>query len=162
ELYLKRLLVGGIDRVFEIGKNFRNEGLSRKHNPEFTMLEAYQAYGDYESMMELVQGLVCHVAEQVLDTLIVARNRRGEVQRALAQLILYSITYWQEILENLGDAKGSNSELAKSTLGKLFELRERFVLGRRDDPHWEIAELALTEFRPLYEAARQVRASSST
>src|SRR5207249_2004605 len=55
ELYLKRLLVGGTDRVFEIGRNFRNEGLSRKHNPEFTMLEAYQAYGDYETMMELVQ-----------------------------------------------------------------------------------------------------------
>ncbi len=53
ELYHKRLLVGGIDRIFEIGKNFRNEGLSRKHNPEFTMLEAYQAYGDYETMMEL-------------------------------------------------------------------------------------------------------------
>ena len=47
ELYLKRLLVGGMDRVFEIGKNFRNEGISRRHNPEFTMLEAYQAYGDY-------------------------------------------------------------------------------------------------------------------
>ena len=56
ELYLKRLLVGGVDKVFEIGRNFRNEGLSRKHNPEFTMLEAYQAFGDYESMMELVQS----------------------------------------------------------------------------------------------------------
>jgi lysyl-tRNA synthetase class 2 len=71
ELYLKRLLVGGLDKVFEIGRNFRNEGLSRKHNPEFTMLEAYEAYGDYESMMELVQGLVCHVAENVLDTLVI-------------------------------------------------------------------------------------------
>ena len=61
ELYLKRLLVGGMDKVFEIGRNFRNEGLSRKHNPEFTMLEAYQAFGDYESMMELVQcASVCH------------------------------------------------------------------------------------------------------
>ena len=49
ELYLKRLLVGGMDKVFEIGRNFRNEGLSRKHNPEFTMLEAYEAYGDYET-----------------------------------------------------------------------------------------------------------------
>ena len=66
ELPLKRLLVGGVDKVFEIGRIFRNEGLSRKHNPEFTMLEAYEAYGDYESMMELVQGLVCHVAENVL------------------------------------------------------------------------------------------------
>src|SRR6266567_3208686 len=69
ELYLKRLLVAGIDRVFEIGRIFRNEGLSRKHNPEFTMLEAYQAYGDYEQMMELVQSLVCHVATNVLGML---------------------------------------------------------------------------------------------
>jgi len=69
ELPLKRMLVGGVDKVFEIGRVFRNEGLSRKHNPEFTMLEAYEAYGDYESMMELVQGLVCHVAQKVLGTL---------------------------------------------------------------------------------------------
>ncbi|MGH2591367.1 MAG: amino acid--tRNA ligase-related protein, partial [Actinomycetota bacterium] len=56
ELYLKRLLVGGLDRVFEIGRTFRNEGIDRDHNPEFTMLEAYQAYGDYETMMELGQA----------------------------------------------------------------------------------------------------------
>jgi lysyl-tRNA synthetase class 2 len=49
--------VGGIDKLFEIGKNFRNEGLSRRHNPEFTMLEAYQAFGDYETMMETVESL---------------------------------------------------------------------------------------------------------
>src|SRR5882762_2271785 len=71
ELYLKRLLVGGVDRVFEIGRIFRNEGLSRKHNPEFTMLEAYQAYGDYESMMELVESMICHVAEKVVGTLVI-------------------------------------------------------------------------------------------
>src|SRR5882762_6954206 len=69
ELYLKRLLVGGVDRVFELGRIFRNEGLSRKHNPEFTMLEAYQAYGDYETMIELVQSLICHVAESTVGTL---------------------------------------------------------------------------------------------
>ena len=84
ELYLKRLLVGGMDKVFEIGRNFRNEGLSRKHNPEFTMLEAYQAYGDYESMMELVQGLVCHVAENVLDTLTIEhKNAEGSVVKTI-------------------------------------------------------------------------------
>jgi lysyl-tRNA synthetase, class II len=71
ELYLKRLLVGGLDRVFELGRNFRNEGLSRRHNPEFTMLEVYQAYGDYESMMDLLQSMVCHVAQSVLGTLVV-------------------------------------------------------------------------------------------
>lgn len=84
ELYLKRLLVGGMERVFEIGRNFRNEGLSRKHNPEFTMLEAYEAYGDYESMMELVQSLVCTVAEKVLGTLRVEhKDAEGKVTRTI-------------------------------------------------------------------------------
>src|SRR5437867_2931570 len=84
ELYLKRLLVGGLDRVFEIGRNFRNEGLSRKHNPEFTMLEAYQAYGDYESMMELVQSLICQVAQTVLGTLdIDHKDAEGKVTKTI-------------------------------------------------------------------------------
>jgi lysyl-tRNA synthetase class 2 len=61
ELYLKRLVVGGLDRVYEIGHNFRNEGVSRKHNPEFTMMECYQAYADYGDMMELVQAMLQHV-----------------------------------------------------------------------------------------------------
>jgi len=84
ELYLKRLLVGGIDKVFEIGKNFRNEGLSRKHNPEFTMLEAYQAYGDYETMMELVESLIVHVAENTIDTLFIEhRDAEGKITRTI-------------------------------------------------------------------------------
>ena len=84
ELYLKRLLVGGIDKVFEIGRNFRNEGLSRKHNPEFTMLEAYEAYGDYESMMDLVEGLVCHVAENVIDTLFIEhKDAEGKITKTI-------------------------------------------------------------------------------
>ncbi len=63
ELFLKRLLVGGLERVFEINRNFRNEGLSRRHNPEFTMLEAYQAYGDYNAMMDLTEELVSACVE---------------------------------------------------------------------------------------------------
>jgi lysyl-tRNA synthetase class 2 len=58
ELHLKRLLVGGVERVYEIGRVFRNEGIDRKHNPEFTMLELYQAYGDYRSMMDLTEGVI--------------------------------------------------------------------------------------------------------
>jgi lysyl-tRNA synthetase class 2 len=58
ELHLKRLLVGGIEKVYEIGRVFRNEGISPKHNPEFTMLELYQSYGDYQSMMDLTEGLI--------------------------------------------------------------------------------------------------------
>jgi lysyl-tRNA synthetase class 2 len=64
ELFLKRLLVGGMERVFEINRNFRNEGLSRQHNPEFTMLETYQAYADYHVMMDLTEELVCVCAER--------------------------------------------------------------------------------------------------
>src|SRR5215467_2047786 len=84
ELYHKRLLVGGIDKLFEITKNFRNEGLSRRHNPEFTMLEAYQAFGDYESMMELVQSMICHVAQKVLDTLVIEhKDAEGKVTKTI-------------------------------------------------------------------------------
>jgi lysyl-tRNA synthetase class 2 len=67
ELYLKRLIIGGIDRVYEIGRNFRNEGVSRKHNPEFTMMECYQAFADYSEMMGLTQDLLQHVVAQVLE-----------------------------------------------------------------------------------------------
>jgi lysyl-tRNA synthetase class 2 len=84
ELYLKRLLVGGLDKVFELGRNFRNEGLSRKHNPEFTMLEAYQAYGDYQTMMELVQDMICHVARKVLGTLLIEhKDAEGKVIKTI-------------------------------------------------------------------------------
>lgn len=69
ELYLKRLVVGGIDRVYEIGRVFRNEGVSRKHNPEFTMMECYQAYADYRDMMDLAEALVKEVAQQAKGTL---------------------------------------------------------------------------------------------
>ncbi len=68
ELYLKRLLVGGLDRVFEINRNFRNEGLSRRHNPEFTMLEFYMAYATYETLMELTEELVVGLAQEVNGT----------------------------------------------------------------------------------------------
>lgn len=65
ELYLKRLIVGGLDRVYEIGRNFRNEGMSIKHNPEFTMLELYQAYGNVDTMMELTENVIKYVAKQL-------------------------------------------------------------------------------------------------
>jgi lysyl-tRNA synthetase class 2 len=64
ELFLKRLLVGGMEKVFEINRNFRNEGLSREHNPEFTMLELYQAYADYNVMMDLTEEIICLLVEK--------------------------------------------------------------------------------------------------
>lgn len=65
ELYLKRLLVGGMERVYEINRNFRNEGVSTRHNPEFTMLEVYQAYGDFEDMMKLTEDLISRLAKEI-------------------------------------------------------------------------------------------------
>lgn len=82
ELYLKRLVVGGFERVFEINRNFRNEGLSTRHNPEFTMIEFYQAYADYRDLMDLTEDMLRTVAQDVLGTTTIVntvRNDAGEV-----------------------------------------------------------------------------------
>src|SRR5881392_629937 len=84
ELYLKRLLVGGFNKVFEINRNFRNEGISRKHNPEFTMLEAYWAYADFEKMANLVEELICHLAEKICGSLTIEhRDAEGKIMRTI-------------------------------------------------------------------------------
>jgi len=74
ELYLKRLIVGGMERVYEIGRVFRNEGLDTRHNPEFTLMELYQAYTDYHGMMDLTENLYRHVAKEVLGTTVITYN----------------------------------------------------------------------------------------
>jgi lysyl-tRNA synthetase class 2 len=84
ELYLKRLLVGGFNKVFELNRNFRNEGISRKHNPEFTMLEAYWAYADFEKIADLVEEMICHVAEKICGSLqIEHKDGDGKVVRTI-------------------------------------------------------------------------------
>ena len=84
ELYLKRLLVGGFTKVFELNRNFRNEGISPRHNPEFTMLEAYEAFGSWETMADLVEGMVCHIAQTLFGGLkIEHKNAAGEVARTI-------------------------------------------------------------------------------
>ena len=80
ELYLKRMLIGGFDRVFEMGRVFRNEGLDRKHNPEFTMLEVYQAYSSHEGMMELVRSLITRLCQKVLGTTTIPRADGGTIE----------------------------------------------------------------------------------
>lgn len=85
ELHLKRLIVGGFDKVYEIGRVFRNEGMDTKHNPEFTMLEFYQAYSNYEDIMNLTEELLRYVTEKVLGTTKVVyggrRNRPWQTVR---------------------------------------------------------------------------------
>ena len=84
ELYLKRLLVGGFSKVFELNRNFRNEGISRKHNPEFTMLEAYWAYADFEKVAVLVEELICYLAEKICGSLMIEhRDSEGKITRTI-------------------------------------------------------------------------------
>ncbi len=153
ELPLKRMLVGGVDKVFEIGRVFRNEGLSRKHNPEFTMLEAYQAFGDYESMMELVESLIVHLAATVFpkSEMKFPCVRNSETQREILQALVYCWSNLGRFIEAAQQSKSSELPAAKSLLSELFELRERYGVSHYDKPHWEIARLALDEFAPLFE-----------
>jgi lysyl-tRNA synthetase class 2 len=84
ELYLKRLLVGGFNKVFEINRNFRNEGISRKHNPEFTMLEAYWAYADWEKIANLVEEMICFLAEKICGSLTIEhQDADGKIVRSI-------------------------------------------------------------------------------
>src|SRR6185312_13186388 len=69
ELYLKRLTVGGLEKVFEINRNFRNEGISTQHNPEFTMMEFYEAYADYQALMTMTEEMIGFVARKAIGTL---------------------------------------------------------------------------------------------
>ena len=78
ELYLKRLVVGGLDRVYEINRNFRNEGVSTQHNPEFTMLEFYQAYANYHDLMDLTEELIAFVAKEVNGTTVLPSGEKDE------------------------------------------------------------------------------------
>ncbi|MCK5676474.1 MAG: lysine--tRNA ligase, partial [Verrucomicrobia bacterium] len=113
ELYLKRLIVGGMDRVYEMNRNFRNEGLDRTHNPEFTCLEIYQAYGDMRTMQELIQSMFTHLAETIF----------GKIEFEWMGNTINLQTPWREvpyhdlIRENLGDGwfeKGLDEAKAKA------------------------------------------------
>ena len=111
ELYLKRLLVGGFPKVYEINRNFRNEGISTKHNPEFTMLELYEAYGDYEKMMDLTEELIVTLVQSVCKKESVPYgdetiNFRRPWKR---------VSFYEVLMEKSGHdwRKGSIKELAK-------------------------------------------------
>ena len=99
ELYLKRLLVGGYDKVFEMGKNFRNEGLDRSHNPEFTAIEIYEAYGDVRTMMRLVEDLVSGAAQAVCGTMKVGKEGQEPIDLTPPWRV---VSYRDLILERAG------------------------------------------------------------
>src|SRR5437667_4463587 len=102
ELYLKRLLVGGFNKVFEISRNFRNEGISRKHNPEFTMLEAYWAYADWEKMANLVEELICYLAEKICGSLTVEhRDSEEKIIRTISLKRPWRCARYRDVLREV-------------------------------------------------------------
>jgi len=144
ELYHKRLLVGGVDRLFEIGKNFRNEGLSRRHNPEFTMLEAYQAFGDYETMMKLVAELITHLAQTVLGTTKIPRKQSGAVAAAIDRSVktldsLAATEFLESVRNEMTEPISLFAEGIQSVRRELWDIRNK--LGTLPDQ--ELAKAAL-------------------
>ena len=123
ELYLKRLLVGGFNKVFEINRNFRNEGISRKHNPEFTMLEAYCAYADFEKMADLVEELICHLAGVISGSLqIEHRDSEGKVTRAINLKRPWRRTRYRDLMREVAGPDWfelTSAERRKRATGKL-------------------------------------------
>ncbi|MFC3120324.1 lysine--tRNA ligase [Agaribacter flavus] len=141
ELYLKRLVVGGFERVFEINRNFRNEGLSTRHNPEFTMLEFYQAYADYNDLMNLTEDMLRELAQDVLGTTVVCntiKNAEGEVieekqydfgkpfvRLSMAEAV---IKYWPEANAEAINDPENNLEALKA-MAKQLHIKEPEVEG---------------------------------
>ena len=151
ELYLKRLVVGGFDRVFEINRNFRNEGLSTRHNPEFTMLEFYQAYADYNDLMDLTETLFKGLAQDVVGTLKVPSDSGDHVfdfEQPFARLSMFdSILAHNESVtaDMLGDLESATA-VAK---GLHIDVKSNWGLGKVQT---EIFEATVEEklFNPTF------------
>ena len=160
ELYLKRLVVGGFEKVFEINRNFRNEGVSTRHNPEFTMLEFYQAYADYRELMDLTEELLRTIADRVLGSrTMVYQGRDYDFDQPFARMtVVESILHFNaEITASQLSDLDSASAIAKSLgiplkarwgLGKIqIEIFEKTVEANLEDPTF-ITEYP-TEVSPL-------------
>ena len=141
ELYLKQMLVAGEEKVFEIGRVFRNEGLSRKHNPEFTMLELYQAYTDFRGMMVLTKGLIQHVAKTVIGSLTIKRPDGKEIDLGGEWK---EIAYKDLIKEATGDSNWFN-------LSKEEKLKKSNTLNIQVNPDLEDHEITNNIFEKLIE-----------
>lgn len=158
ELYLKRLMVGGCERIFEIGPNFRNEGIDSKHSPEFMMLEAYQAWGDYISMQETIREIILNAANAVNNSSEVVINgevidlakpwRSATMHELVNEALNTSFTSETDLSVIIASSEKSGYEIQKKTSGEaIVELFEEFVEGTLVEPtfvmDWPV------EVRPL-------------
>ncbi len=140
ELYLKRLAVGGVEKVFEINRNFRNEGVDATHNPEFTMLEAYEAYGDYNSMAELTQRLIMNATRDAVGSTVI---RRGDEEFDLGG-------EWRTITVNEGLSETLGTEITADT-----PVADLLTLCQKADvpfnPAWNRGQVILEMYEHLLE-----------
>lgn len=146
ELYLKRVLVGGLERIYEMGRNFRNEGIDREHNPEFTMLELYEAYGDYETMMRIAEDLIRACAQALHGSLTVTfRERTLDLAPPFRRIT---------VLGSVSEATGEEITLARPDLADLAD-RHGVPVNRAWSPGKIVQELfeklvEHTSFEPTF------------
>ncbi len=130
ELYLKRLVVGGFERVFEINRSFRNEGLSTRHNPEFTMLEFYQAYADYKELMDLTEDMLRKLAQSVLgDTVVESQGSHYDFSKPFVRMtVLESVLHYNPELSEQQLNEESSARAVAENLG--IHLKDSWGLGK--------------------------------
>jgi lysyl-tRNA synthetase class 2 len=146
ELFLKRLLVGGVEKVFELNRNFRNEGADATHNPEFTMLEAYEAYGDYDTMLALMQQMVQHAATMTFGAPVA---RRADPDGKITEHDLSGQWRVTTVNEAISDALGETVD-NDTTAETLVKLCEKAGVGH--DPAWSRGALIQALYDDLVEA----------
>ena len=142
ELYLKRLLVGGMRKVFEINRNFRNEGISPRHNPEFTMLEAYDAYGNWQTMADMVEDMVCTVAENIIGTLkIEHKDEQGNVTRTIDLTRPWRRVSMVDLVEERTGWKFEKKPATQEEIDKLREQNPGKDLSFEGEPAEQLTEV---------------------
>lgn len=144
ELYLKRLMVGGMDRIFEIGRSFRNEGADATHNPEFTMLEAYQSYADYTVMKDVVRGVILSAAQAALGTTVVRGNVGGREYEVDLARPWRTVSVCDAVAEHLGEPVTPDTPLRV-----LQDFAEKINVGY--DPAWDWGTLVQELYEHLAE-----------
>jgi lysyl-tRNA synthetase class 2 len=159
ELYLKRLTVGGFDRVYEINRNFRNEGISTRHNPEFTMLEFYQAYADYRVVMDLTQKLI---TQAVIDVTGGTKTKWGDGEIDWSEGNWRRLTMREAIIQNWPDAAGAKPTMADFVAhDSVKALVERFNSGHSHMPY-DPSEPAGKTIAALFEAVAEEQLTQPT
>jgi lysyl-tRNA synthetase class 2 len=152
ELFLKRLVVGGMDRVFEMGRNFRNEGIDKNHNPEFTMMELYQAYADYNDMMDLTEALIKTAAEKI-DSKINLNFRRAKMFDLIKEYTGLDLLPYVESGKMFEQVKHLNLDLPKDVIDKkiLDEVFDQKVIPNLNTPTF------VTDYPAVYSPLSKVK-----